>query len=348
MKIWLRNIAFGLAGLVLLTLALGVSYQVVEAKIDAGRFPEQGKRVDIGGYKLNLNCSGEGTPTVVLESGFGMLSPSWGPVQSGVANFARVCSYDRAGYGWSDSSPFPRTGTQIARELQTLLRNAGEKPPYVFVGHSFGGLLVRVFNHEYPNEVIAIVLVESTHPDLLKLLPPAIKKQSDEAQVEREQAARFAGIRYWLGITRFENRNFIGPSSVPYGERLATYLTIEPKFVYAIANEGANLEKTSEQAAASSTLGDRPLIVLTAAKGVLGVPVQDKDWAELQNIWINQLQVQLTELSTRSKRIMIADSDHMIPLERPEAVISAVRDVWSAAQSEPAAAQATEGSATRH
>jgi len=348
MKIWLRNIAFGLTSIFLLIVLSGRSYQAVEAKIDARRFPEQGKRVDIGGYKLNLNCSGGGNPTVVLESGFGILSPSWGPVQAGVAKFAHVCSYDRAGYGWSDSSPFPRTGAQIAKELHALLQRAGAKPPYVLVGHSFGGLLVRIFSGEYANEVAAVVLVESSHPDLLKVLPPAIKKESDEAQIEREQATRFAGIRYWLGITRFENRDFIGPSSVPYGERLATYLMIEPKFVYAIANEGANLEETSQEAAASATFGDKPLIVLTAGKGVLGVPVQDKDWAELQNIWINQLQVQLMELSTRSKRIMIADSDHMIPLERPDAVVGAVRDVWSAVHSEGGPPQAADEPDRRH
>ncbi len=332
MKIWLRNIVRIAVGVALLAVLCGLSYQAVEAKMDARRFPQQGKSVGIGGHKLNLNCTGEGSPTVVLETGFGMTSLTWGPVQSGVAKFARVCSYDRAGYGWSDSSPFPRTGAQIARELHALLQNAGEKPPYVLVGHSFGGLIVRVFNGDYPNDVAAIVLVESSHPDLLKLLPPAIKKQSDEAQIERERATRFAGARFWLGITRFENRNIIDALSVPYGERVATYLAIQPKYLYAIANEGANLETSSEQAAASPAFGDKPLIVLTAGRGVLGVPVQDKDWAELQNIWINQLQVELAKLSTRGKRIMVPDSDHMIPLERPDAVISAVREVCAAVQ----------------
>ncbi|MGO9588716.1 MAG: alpha/beta fold hydrolase [Candidatus Acidiferrales bacterium] len=332
MKTWLRNIVLIAVGLVLLVVLCGVSYRAVEAKTDARRFPQQGKSVDIGGYKLNLNCTGQGSPTVVLETGFGVLSLTWGPVQSGIAKFARVCSYDRAGYGWSDSSPFPRTSAQIAKELHALLENAGEKPPYVLVGHSFGGLIIRVFNGDYPNDVAGIVLVESSHPDLLKLLPPAIKIQSDEAQVERERATRFAGIRFWLGITRFENRDIIDAPRVPYGERVATYLSIQPKYVYAIAGEGANLETSSEQAAASPTFGDKPLIVLTAGRGVLGVPVQDKDWVELQNIWINQLQVQLAELSTRGKRIMVDDSDHMIPLERPDAVISAAREVCAAVQ----------------
>lgn len=333
MKSWLRNAAFGLASLILLLVCAGASFQEIEAKKDARRFPQLGKSVDIGGYKLNLNCTGEGSPTVVLETGFAMLSFSWQPVQAGVAKFARVCSYDRAGYGWSDSSPFPRTGAQITEELHALLQNAGEKPPYVLVGHSFGGLLVRIFNGEYPSDVVAVVLVDASHPDLLNRLPPAIKKESDEAQLERERATRFAAVRYWLGIARFENRDYIDGSGVPYGERVATYLTIEPKFAYAIAGEGANLEKTGEEAGASPTFGDKPLIVLTAGKDVMGVPVQDQDWAEMQNIWINQLQVQLAGLSTRGKRIMIADSDHMIPLERPDAVISAVHEVWSAVQS---------------
>jgi pimeloyl-ACP methyl ester carboxylesterase len=331
--IWLRNIALIAAALALLFAFSGVSYQAVEARKDARRFPQQGKSVDIGGYRLNINCMGQGSPTVVLESGFGILSLSWGAVQSGVAQFARVCSYDRAGYGWSDRSPFPRTAAQIATELHALLHSAGEKPPYVLVGHSFGGLAVRVFNGEYTNEVAAVVLVDSTHPDVLKVLPPAIKKESDEAQVDRERVTKFAAVRFWFGITRFENRAIIGGRGQPYEQRVTTYLEEQPKYVYAVANEGANLELSSEQAAASPTFGDKPLIVLTAGRGVLGVPAQDKDWAELQGIWINQLQVQLAKLSTRSKRIMVADSDHMIPFERPDTIISAVREVFAATQS---------------
>lgn len=324
---WLRNIALLIAALVLLLAISGVSYALIERGLDARRFPQQGKLVDVGGYSLDINCMGQGSPTVVLESGFGMLSSTWAAAQSGIAKFSRVCSYDRAGYGWSDGSPFPRTSAQIAKELHTLLRNAGEKPPYVLVGHSFGGLTVRVFDGEYPNEVAAVILVDSSHPDLLKVMPPAIRKESDGAQMKREQDARFAAMRYWLGITRFEDRKIMEDPTVPYDWRVAVYLEDQPKYAYAIANEGANLELSSEQAANSPTFGDKPLIVLTAAKGVMGVVAKDKDWGQMRDIWVNQLQVQLANLSTRGKRIMVPDSDHMIPLERPDTIVDAVREV---------------------
>lgn len=324
---WLRSIAVVTVALAVFVVALGLCYEIVEGRLDARRFPQQGKLVDIGGYKLDINCTGQGSPTVVLESGFAMLSLSWSEVQSGVAKFSRVCSYDRAGYGWSDSSPFPQSSAQIAKELHQLLQNAGEKPPYVLVGHSFGGLAVRVFNGEYPNEVAGIVLVDSGHPDLLKRMPPAIRKESDDAQISRERMARFATARFWLGITRFEDRKLIDSPGVPYDWRLTVYLEDQPKYIHAIADEGAHLELSHEQAGASPTFGDKPLIVLTAAKGILGLPANDKDWAALQDIWINQLQVQLANLSTHGKRIMVSDSGHLIPLERPDAIVSAVREV---------------------
>src|SRR5205823_10320911 len=101
---------------------------------------------------MHLNCAGQGHPTVILEAGLNDFSVIWTVVQREVATFARVCSYDRAGFGWSEPSPQPRTGTTMAHELHTLLVTADVKPPYVLVGHSFGGALVRLYAHEYPNE----------------------------------------------------------------------------------------------------------------------------------------------------------------------------------------------------
>jgi len=119
---------------------VGFTYQFIANRADADRAPEAGRLVDIGGYRLKVNCIGTGSPTVVLESGLGDMSVEWTRVQPEIAKFTRVCSYDRAGYGGSDAGPLPRTSAQIARELHTLLRNAGEEPPYLLVGHSFGGI----------------------------------------------------------------------------------------------------------------------------------------------------------------------------------------------------------------
>jgi pimeloyl-ACP methyl ester carboxylesterase len=138
-------ILFALLFVAFLALA-GASYEALAFRADTKRFPRPGRLVDIGKFKLNLHCIGEGSPTVVPESGLTDSLDSWIRVQPGIARFARVCSYDRAGYGYSDPGPMPRTSDQIASELHAALQSAGEKPPYLLVGHSFGGYNVRVFN----------------------------------------------------------------------------------------------------------------------------------------------------------------------------------------------------------
>jgi pimeloyl-ACP methyl ester carboxylesterase len=120
---------------------------------DARAYPPPGKMVDVGGYRLHIHCTGSGSPTVVIESGWGDMSASWGWVQPEVAKTSRVCAYDRAGVGWSEPSPHPRTAREFAKELHTLLANATEPGPYVLVGHSLGGYTVRVYAHDYPAEV---------------------------------------------------------------------------------------------------------------------------------------------------------------------------------------------------
>src|SRR6185503_2974176 len=136
-------------------------------------FPPPGKLVDVGGWRLHLYCTGEARPaqpTVILESGKGDFSVEWSLVQPGVARFARVCSYDRAGDGWSDLGPYPRTLHQVVYELHTLLERAGIQPPLVLVGHSYGGWLVRLYASTYPGEVAGMVLVEAGADDPRRLL----------------------------------------------------------------------------------------------------------------------------------------------------------------------------------
>lgn len=170
---WLRIAALTLGVLAILSAVAGASYQAIETRLDARRFPEDGRLVDVGGYRLMLNCTGVGKPTVILEAGWGDVSVEWKSVQPEIARFARVCSYDRAGYGGSDPGPMPRNSLQIAKELHVLLKNGGEMSPYVLVGSSFGGYNVRVFNGLYPDEVTGIVLADATQEDQYELLPKA-------------------------------------------------------------------------------------------------------------------------------------------------------------------------------
>ena len=150
------------------------------------REPPPGKLVDIGGYQLHINCTGKGSPTVILEAGLGGDSRSWHEVQPEIAEFARVCSYDRAGLGWSDPGPKPRTSQQIVKELHRLLTKADIQSPYVLVGHSFGGYNVRLYASQHPEEVVGLVLVDANHHDQEKHMQPLDPAEAEEANRNAE------------------------------------------------------------------------------------------------------------------------------------------------------------------
>ncbi|MEO8393630.1 MAG: alpha/beta hydrolase, partial [Chloroflexota bacterium] len=157
---WLGGIVVLLLGLIL----VGTIYESVAEAADIQAYSPLGQMVDVGGYRLHINCTGTGSPTVVIEAGLGGWSLTWNSVQEEVAKTTRVCTYDRAGMGYSEASPLPRTAEQFAYELHTLLERANVAGPYVLVGHSLGGLTVRIFVHEYPTEVAGVVLIESMNP----------------------------------------------------------------------------------------------------------------------------------------------------------------------------------------
>ena len=152
---------FGILAILLVVLILvGAVYESSAEASDARAYPPPGRLVDVGGYRLHINCTGVGSPTVVIEAGWGDSSASWGWVQPEVAKTTRVCTYDRAGMGWSEVSPEPRTAREFAKELHTLLANADEQGPYILVGHSLGGYTMRVYAHDYAGEVAGLVLVD--------------------------------------------------------------------------------------------------------------------------------------------------------------------------------------------
>ena len=324
----LRWIALPAAGIALLFAITGFSYQVIEARGDARRFQQEGRSVDVGGYKLNIDCTGKGSPTVVLESGVEVPAMGWRLVQPGIAKFTRVCSYDRAGYGWSDPGPMPRTLSRIVVELHTLLENAGEKPPFILVGHSFGKGSVLLYNKLYPNDVAGMVLAEGG-PDRLKL--PASIMALSKADLKRRQRRRtLAPALYFFGVSRFLARQDIEGVGEPTYDQEWSYEAIQPKFIRATTSEVENLLAGDSQAelADAPTLGDKPLMVLIAGKGMWGLPLTSQDWVDVRKDWVDG-QIQLAQrLSGRGKWLIVPDSTHMIPDERPDAIIDAVREVY--------------------
>ena len=305
----------------LLLVIAGASYEAVVASNAARQFPEPGRLVGVGGLCLNIYCTGTGSQTVVLESGLGDFVTEWGKVQPLIATFTRVCSYDRAGYGASDAGPMPRTSARIAEELHSLLRNAGEKPPYLLVGHSFGGFNVRVFNGKYPNEVSGIVLVDSTQEDQYELLPQAWNAIGAAMLKRYQDQARWSPLYIDLGLARLMLRfRGIQPS----------HLVLQSKYLKARASELQNIRTSAAQARVSGSILDKPLVVLTAGKNndvALIGGLSEEDLSRYTSVWVYDLQMRLTRLSDRGKNVILPDSGHDIPAERPDAVVNAVRQL---------------------
>ena len=324
---WLCIAALSLCVLAILLALAGASYQAIETRRDARRFPEGGRLVDVGGYRLLINCTGAGSPTVILESGWGDVSIEWRTVQPEIAKFSRVCSYDRAGYGGSDAGPLPRTSLRIATELHTLLRNAGEMPPYVLVGHSFGGYNVRVFNGLYPDEVAGIVLADATQEDQYQLLPKAWVAISAAVLKHSERLERYSFFVVHLGIGRLMLRAQGGSDD-------GAYLILQSKYLRARTSELREIRGSAEQARAADHISDKPLIVLTATENTdttLSGGLSKQDFEAFQRIWVDDLQMRLAHLSTRGRRIMVSRSGHDIPSDRPDSIVNAVREVRAAA-----------------
>jgi len=325
---WVKRLFWTFVSLLLLVLICGAAYERLSEYHDRRQFPQLGTSISVGQFSLNLNCTGSGSPTVILESGLGIPAVGWQLVQPGIAKFARVCSYDRAGYGWSDPGPFPRTSREIARELHTLLQNARVPPPYVLVGHSFGGFNVRLFNQLYPSEAAAFVLVDSSQEDQESKMRRSILEANAKElrQLSRMQAVM--GFLIDFGIARAAAARQTDTLKLPAGlhEEL-TYLQLQKKYTDAILSEESNFEQSAAQVRGAGNLGSKPLIVLTAGAStdIPGVPKEDSD--EFFAVWVGDLQARLAHLSRRSRHIVLLNSHHLIPFEQPKAVVDAVRDV---------------------
>ncbi len=306
-------------------LLVGFFYENISEARDRRFNPMGGTRVDIGGYELHLRCSGEGNPAVVFDSGLGDSYASWWKVRPQIARVTRACSYDRGGIGFSDSSPHPRTSRVLAEELHTLLHNVGIAPPYILVGHSMAGFDVRIFTSLYPKEVAGIVLVDSSHPDQQKRFPPAINDMD----------------RSWMREAEFFE--FTMPFGIP---RLLGFCGHDVKLRTAECNfhtaresvaELKNFSESARQTAATGSLGDLPLVVLSHDPNK-PQPDLPADLDKITNEDWSQMQQELTHLSTRSTQVVAEHSGHYIQLDRPELVIQGVLTVLNEARGIPAAA----------
>ena len=334
---WGLGILGGSVMVLVILLLAGYVYQVRTTRADFEQFPAAGQLVDVGGYSLQIVCQGEGGPTVVVDAGNGDFSLGWGLVQPEVAQFTRVCTYDRAGYGWSDPGPEPRNAQQIATELHTLLAEAGVEAPYVLVGHSLGGYTVRMYAHLYPEDVAGMVLVDAGHEDQLSRLPPEYE------EVNRQQSGYMSvmGAMSRFGVLRLLGKSFGEQALPPHIQQLPAdvqdaYVTMisHPSYFDATLGELRALEETCDQVGGLGDLGDLPLVVLTAestlnseALGAIGLP-PDFPVEQIQSTWI-ELQEELASLSTNSTHLIAEGSGHAIHLDRPDLVVEAIEQVVS-------------------
>lgn len=306
-------------------------------------FAAPGRLIDIGGWKLHLDCTGEkrpSRPTAILEAGIGDFSVEWSLVQPRIASFARVCSYDRAGDGWSELGPFPRTYAQIVYELHTLLERAGERGPLVLVGHSYGGWLVRAYQSTYPTEVAGLVLLEGGSDDPARLLPngklvhasdlprgapiPPVKTAGPLTLAEIPPGAMAAirgGLADAVATANEAPRNLLPDSA----QRMRTWALGRVEHVVAAQNPNENEELAklrAERMKNAAPLGDLPLVVVV--RGVAeetGPDASQREADRRKDFGI------IAGTSRRGKLIIAQRSGHHVQLEQPDLVASVVRDM---------------------
>jgi pimeloyl-ACP methyl ester carboxylesterase len=304
-----------------------------------GTVAPPGRLIDIGGFRLHIHCAGEGTPAIIFDAALGASSVSWSLVQPALAELSRVCSYDRAGFGWSDAGPMPRTAGRIADEWRRLLDGAGVRPPYLPVGHSFGGLVAQIFAHRYRADVAGLVLVDPAHAE--DWVKPAPKEQilidrgvrlcRYGAVTARVGLARVVAALVGLGqltlarsLVKVVSRGGLSPQDEtilapiwklpPEVRPMLSQFWIKPRFFEALGSQIESISVSAAQVleATADGFGDLPLITISSTNpGDYRLRQQDR----------------LAALSTCGRHIMASNSGHWIPLDQPACVIDAVKEI---------------------
>ena len=312
---------------------------------DSPPLPPPGRLVDVGGWRLHLHCTGQarpGEPIVVLEAGAGDFSVEWALVQPDVAEFARVCSYDRADDGWSDMGPHPRTMRQIVYELHTLLERAGEQAPYLLVGQSFGAPVVRLDAATYPAEVAGMVLVDGGSDDPWRLQGDGSLKRSSElatgaavppvktsgavvpADIPPAIRTQLEGFARQMAPSANEGPRALLPEEA---RRMRTWALWQVKHWAGGDNPFEHEELAAIRATrtgAEHPLGDLPLVVIRRGVGD-GDARLDADHRAAQET--------VARMSRRGRVVVAERSGHHVQLEQPEVVVAAIREVFDAARS---------------
>ncbi len=296
-----------------------------------------GKLVDIGSHKIHILSSGTGSPPVVLEAGGMGWSLDWNLVQTDVARFTSVCSYDRAGFGWSEPGPTPRTCEQIVKELHELLENADIEKPIILVGASFGGHVVRLYAHTYPQDVAGMILLDARHEELDTKMPPAWKKM-EAAGKSLNQGMLFAAKAGFLKtMGKMMGEKAYPPIYKKLSPELQTiYLEtgFQPKYFQGNLDELAVISESDQQLRKTGSLGTIPLIVVRHGKPEMfaNMPAEQSQIAE--NAW-QDLQTDFMKLSSNFQMVIAEESGHNIQVDQPALVVELIKHMVESVRETP-------------
>jgi pimeloyl-ACP methyl ester carboxylesterase len=320
-QLW-RFLIGGVA-LLLLVAGSGMVYQTSASASDRATHAPLGTLFEVNGHDMHLSCSGEGSPTVILEAGVGGNSLLWAYIQPSIAEVTRVCTYDRAGYGWSEASASARTTPQIAEELHMLLTLALIEPPYVVAGHSFGGMVVRTFADMYADEVTGLILIDAAHPNQFspeRCVPDCFPE--DAVRLVDTFYAMLPGMAH-TGLVRLLVPSgvlplpfFAVPMDFPDRDALLA-LVSSNAHSDTVASEWAAFEQSAEFVNGIENGSSLPVRVITALDTYREQPLPGKDPEATTQTWIG-LQDDLLNISVNSQQTVIEDATHFSLLVNPE------------------------------
>jgi pimeloyl-ACP methyl ester carboxylesterase len=298
--------------LLLVLAVVGAIYQSRSNVRDRRLYPMPGKLIDMGGYRFHLYCTGEGGPTVVLNYGLSGSYLDWYFVQPEVARFTRVCSWDRSGYGWSDRSPKTQVPSAIAEELHQLLEQAGEKPPFILVGHSLGAFDARMYARLYPGQVAGLILVDGSYPD--ETLPFTWRSK---LWLRSMQLLAPLGLPRWRG--------WCTSGREPIASLKGAF-NCQSRVYRAYYEQWSAFPQSAQEVRKLGSMGDLPLVVISRDPNAKHRHPNDAVLLERELRW-QQYQKEISRLSSHSTFIVAEGSDHSVPTQRPDVVVEGIRNM---------------------
>ena len=303
----LKRVVLWVGAAVFVAIIATTGLQAVLSHLSLRDNPPPGSLVELNGRKVHVLCAGEGSPTVILEAGLPASSLTWMSVFSEIAELTRVCAYDRPGYGWSQPTTSPRTAETIVQELRVLLQSTDTQPPYILVGHSFGGLLMQLYATRFPNDFTGMVLVDSSHPD------------QAHRTLDLQEIDTISFAMKTLGPIGIVRLLFPVPAGNPESRDVSVReqereLLMTSRTLRTATREMSGLRESLRQVTESTVdLGSKPLVVLSEGRR------RAESWQALQE--------DLSRMSTNSEWQVVDGAGHFVQHDQPDVVVGAVRRV---------------------